>query len=89
VRGTARLHHHRRPRREALEKRFELSSREPLPVDDPVRAIRQGHLEHVLCQIYRHRRSIHVGLLLVWLRATIHGNDAAKEPGGVHTITAL
>ena len=42
VRGAARLHHHRRPRREALEKRFELSSREPLPVDDPVRAIRQA-----------------------------------------------
>jgi len=24
----------------------------------------------------------------VWLRATVHGNDAAKKPGGVHTITA-
>jgi hypothetical protein len=51
-----------------------------------MRVIRHGHFEDVLCQIHRHRRSIHVGLLLVWLRATVHGNDAAKEPGGVHTI---
>lgn len=64
------------------------ASREPLPVHDPMRVICHGHFEDVLCQIHRHRRSIHVGLLLVWLRATIHGNDAAKEPGGVHTITA-
>ena len=26
---------------------------------------RERYLEHVLCQIHRHRRSIHVGLLLV------------------------
>ena len=59
-----------------------------LPFDDPPGSIRERHFEHVLCQIHGDRRSIHLGLLLVaWLRPTIHGNDAAKEPGGVHAIT--
>ena len=88
VRGAAGLHHHRRPHGEAVDKGFELPSRQPFSVDDSVRPIRQCHLEDVLCQIHRHRRSIHVGLLLVVVRPTVHGNDAAKEPGGVHTITA-
>ena len=49
VRGAARLHHDRRPRGEAVEKGFELPSREALPVNDPVRPIGHGHLEDVLC----------------------------------------
>ena len=40
-------------------------ARQSLPVDDSARAIRQRHFENVLCEIHRHRRSIHVGLLLV------------------------
>jgi len=88
VRHAARFHHDGRARRQAIHERLELPTREPFSIDDPVGTIGDGHLEDVFCQIHRHRRSIHVGLLLVWLRATIHGNDAARKPGGVHTITA-
>ena len=43
-------------------------------------------LREELERVHRHRRSIQVGLLLVWLRATSRGRHAAKEPGAVHTI---
>jgi len=36
-------------------------------VDNPTNAIRDRHLEHVLCEIDGDRRSIHLGLLSVSL----------------------
>jgi len=81
VRGPTRFHHDRRPWRESVKKGVELPPCEAPPIDDPVSPIRHGHFEDIFCEIHRHRRSIHVGLLLVWLRATVRGNDAAKGTG--------
>jgi hypothetical protein len=73
-----------------VDEALELPAGQPLPFDDPPGAIRARHLTNVLCQINRHRRSIHFGLLLVCGLATtfITAHSAAKQPGGVHAITA-
>src|SRR5215467_6473501 len=65
MRGAARFHDHFGTGRELLEKSFERPATQPLSRHDPSRAVRDGYFEHVLCEIDRHRRSIHVGLLLV------------------------
>ena len=85
VRGPAGFHHDLVPGGEPVDESLELPARQPLPFDDPPRSIRERHFENVLCQINRHRRSIHLGLLLVCgLRPTfITAHSAAKEPGGV------
>ena len=90
VRGPARFHDDLGPRGKPVDESLEWPAGQPLPFDDPPSSIRQGHLENVLCQINRHRRSIHLGLLLVCGLATtfITAHSAAKEPGGVHAITA-
>jgi hypothetical protein len=90
VRGPAGLHDDLGAGRELVEVALELPPRQALPFDDPSRSICEGHFENVLCQINRHRRSIHLGLLLVCGLATtfITAHSAAKEPGGVHAIIA-
>jgi hypothetical protein len=62
---AARLHDHVRASRQCFEESLELTTRQPLPFDHAARAVRTPHLENVFCEIHRHRRSIHVGLLLV------------------------
>jgi hypothetical protein len=62
---------------ERVNQPLELPTREALSLDDSSPAIRQRHLEDVLCQIDRHRRSIHLGLLLV---AWCHPPFAAMMP---------
>ena len=54
-----------RSRQSSVHQSFELPTGEPLPLEDPSRTIRERHFENVLCEIDRHRRSIHLGLLLV------------------------
>jgi hypothetical protein len=44
---------------------LELPPRESLTPNDASGAIRERHLEYGLCEIHCHRRSIHIGLLLV------------------------
>jgi hypothetical protein len=90
VRRPARFHDHLRPSGKPVEESLEWPAGHPLPFDNPPRSIRERHFENVLCQINRHRRSIHLGLLLVCGLATtfITAYSAAKEPGGVHAITA-
>src|SRR5215470_16645456 len=65
MRGAARFHDHFGTGRKLLEKSLERPATQPLPRHDPSRAVRDGYFEHVLCEIDCHRRSIHVGLLLV------------------------
>src|SRR5438093_9199865 len=88
MRGAASLHDHYAAGRQCIHEPLKLPARQPFALDDPTRTIRDGDLEHVLCQIHGDSRSIHRGLLLVaWSDPRIHGDDAAKEPGGVHAIT--
>jgi DinB family protein len=55
------LHDHFGSRRERVDEPLELPSDEAFSLDDASRAIRERHFEHILCQIDRDRRSIHVG----------------------------
>jgi hypothetical protein len=48
-----------------IDKALELATSQPLSLENPASPIRQRHFEDVLCEIHRHRRSIHLGLLLV------------------------
>jgi hypothetical protein len=59
------LHDHFSACVQPVDEAGELRARQSLPVDDSARAIRHRHFENVLCEIHRHRRSIHIGLLLV------------------------
>jgi hypothetical protein len=65
------------------------ASNKPLAPDHPSRAARNRHLDHVLCQVRRHGRRVHIGLLsLVQLNAETSAwhLDADKTAGGVHSI---
>ena len=58
-------------------KSLKLATRQSLALDNPPCAIRDGNLEHVLCQIHCDRHSIHLGLLLV---AWCHPRFTAMMP---------
>lgn len=81
--GPARFHDDLGPRGQPVEESLEWPARQSLPFDDPPLTIREGHFENVLCQINRHRRSIHLGLLLVCgFGDHVHGSyDGFEEMG--------
>jgi hypothetical protein len=57
---------------------LELLTRQPLPFNDSLGAVRACHFENVLGEIHRDRRSIHVGLLLVaWCHPRSSADSAA------------
>src|ERR1700730_12110623 len=67
VRRPARLHHDLGAGRQRVDKRRELSTVQSPSFHDSACTIRRCHLEDILCQVHRDRRSIHVGLLFVQL----------------------
>ena len=59
VRRAARFHHD--PARPALrQKAHERRPAKPLPLGDLAALVRHRHLEHALCEIHRHCRTLHV-----------------------------
>jgi hypothetical protein len=67
VRRATRFHHDLRAGGQRVDEPFKLAARQSLSFDDPTRTIRRRYLKDILCQVHRHRRSIHFGLLLVQL----------------------
>ena len=67
VRRATRFHHDRRPGGQRIDEPLKLAARQSLSFKDAAGPIRCRHLKDILCQVHCHRRSIHVGLLLVQL----------------------
>jgi hypothetical protein len=65
--GSTGFHYYGDAGRQRVDKRLELPTRQALPLHDSPRTIRHRHFKDILCQVHRHRRSIHVGLLFVQL----------------------